>query len=1534
MNGAEIAIIGLAGNFPGAPDVKTFWENLLEGKESIQFISEEEMGVIANRELVSNQRYVASRGGVLADIDMFDASFFGYTPKEAEIMDPQFRLLHECVWSALEDSGYAKEGFTGLIGLFAGASGNFQWQQALTSSEQYASRKGLAGIQFVERDFLPTLISYNLNLKGPSFNVQTACSTSLVAVHLACQSLLNGECDVALAGGVSVANNTENGYVYQDGSILSPDGHCRAFDVGAKGSIHGSGAGIVALKLLDNALADKDHIYAVIRGSAINNDGKRKVGFTAPSILGQVDVIQSAHRVAEVDPADISYIEAHGTGTELGDPVEVEALKTAFNSSLPNYCGIGSVKTNIGHLDAAAGVAGLIKTALALKYKRIPASLNFTAPNPRLEIEQSPFYVVNTLREWPSKKQRLAGVSSFGIGGTNAHVILEEAPAIDSQDSDRVYHCFPFSAKSKNSSAQWLQNFSEYLQEKSERIADVAFTLSKNRREFSNRGFVVAKDAEEVIQKIDTGDVVVSETPLQAAGLTVAFMFPGQGAQYVKMGLNLYKHEPFFNTLLNECFQIYHDLTQTDLMKLLYPRESEKFDESIDDTKYTQPLLFIFEYSLAKYLMHLGITPNVMIGHSIGEYVAACLSGVFSFNDGLKIIIKRASLIQALPKGAMVSISLASEEITQYLTDELSIAAINSTEQCVVSGPVAAIEDLAEKLNQANISSIVLKTSHAFHSAMMEPVLSDFEKAFENITLQPHTIPFYSNLSGKLITNDEVTSASYWVNHLRNSVKFSAGVEGLLEKENVVLIEVGPGNTLSNFVLKNKKRRECHKTIHIVRHNKQTIPDDYFFCESLCKLWMLGVRVSFSSLYEQEKRKKVSLPTYCFEKVKTKGVALSKTPRVEGNKHERNELSKWFYNQVWQQRPVFNNSESSLRPTTNECWIVFCDGSNFESILKNRIKNDTFIRVYKGNDYAKEGNDFYFINPSIELHYQKLIEDLTSKQYDRLHIVHAWNILNKVTAPIVLQTECDQYLQNGFYSIVSLIRAIGHQPVPVNLTILTKHAYEIVGGDGLNPVQATIAGLVKILPLEYKGLTCKSIDITDQNVLSDNLEETVNSIIPFLKDVNASDKIVALRGLYQWVPKVQSVKIPATVNDSGLFEDGRRYLVLGLGGMGTTIAKYLTQAFDCDVFIVHRSEFPVPEKWDALLAEGKNTQTAKKIKILKEVSATGRGRIHLIHGDATNVEWLRSKVESIEKRSGILHGVIHAAGTIDKGGIVQRRSNQSLSDAMSSKIQGTLNIENIFRDRTLDFLILFSSLGNELYEQKFGELAYCASNEFVDAYGACRTGIRKKIVINWCDWKEMGMSMKAVEKLMADKEEGTNSNEDLIKEGISPEEGIQVFKRVVQSGLNRLIIYPFDLLKRLEDRNHILADYSTFLDQKLRLLGSGKNSAVRVKPLFDTMDENVIAIWKDYLGHSEIGLHDNIFELGASSLDVIQINNILKSSLNIDVPVTTLFEFPTISSFLKHLKGLDKKVEVEDTSRIDRGISKLGKLKNISTIEK
>jgi amino acid adenylation domain-containing protein len=883
-----VAIVGMAGRFPGAKTVAEFWRNQLNGVEAISHFTVEELEVPRARELSERPTYVRARS-ILDDVDMFDAEFFGIYPREAELMDPQHRLFLECCWEALEDAAYDPFTYPGSIGVHAGCSMPSYFLSRLCASDDFIQKftGGYQVANYLEMlgnglDFLSTRVSYKLNLRGPSFTLQAGCSTSLVAVCQAFQSLMTYQSDMALAGGSSITLPQKRGTEYQEGGMTSPDGHCRAFDASASGTVFGSGVGVVLLKRIEDALRDGDHIYAVIRGCALNNDGSAKVGFTAPSVEGQSRVITMAQEAAGVRPESIGYIEAHGTGTPLGDPIELAALTQAFraNTSARQFCAIGTAKTNVGHLDVAAGVTGLINATNILRYGILPPTLHFRQPNPKFDLGNSPFYVNATRTEWkPQALPRRAGVSAFGVGGTNAHVILEEPPVQTSEESGRPAQLLVWSARSEQALEHATDNLAEHLKANPAlRLADVAWTLQIGRRNFPHRRCAAVSSIPDAIEALSQRDRKRVQTRKNAnQGANVYFLFPGQGSQHSNMGRQIYESEPVFRQAVDHCCEILRSHIGENLLPLLYPSHDATDSEKrrLTNTALAQPAIFTIEYALAQLWKSWGIQPQGMLGHSVGEFVAACLAGVFSLEDALALIAARGRMMQTVPPGGMLSVRLPESAIRARINGHLALAAVNAPSLSVVAGPLDALNILETELKNEGVPTRRLVTSHAFHSSMMDPILDQFSSRVAQTRLCVPKIPFLSSVSGSWISENEATDPGYWARHLRATVQFSAGVQELLHKSGAVLLEVGPGNVLSALARQNLPRqngnagREAQNPVTIVSSFGDASSGESSSLDLLSavgSLWAAGLQPKWEALHSEERRRRVSLPTYPFER--------------------------------------------------------------------------------------------------------------------------------------------------------------------------------------------------------------------------------------------------------------------------------------------------------------------------------------------------------------------------------------------------------------------------------------------------------------------------------------------------------------------------------------------------------------------------------------------------------------------------------------------------------------------------------------------
>lgn len=1301
----EIAIVGMAGRFPKAGNVEEFWQRLSRGDECISFFTDEELaesGVAA--EVLKDPDYVKA-SGVLEGADLFDAPFFGFHPREAELMDPQHRIFLQCAWHALEDAGYDPARYAGRIGVFGGAGLNtYLLEVGPTLSHSPALRyQAFIGN---DKDFLTTRVSYKLNLKGPSVDVQTACSTSLVAVHLACQSLLTGECDMALAGGVAIRSPLKQGYVYEEGGILSPDAHCRAFDKNAQGTVFGNGAGIVVLKPLEKALAGGDNIYAIIKGSAINNDGSVKLGYTAPSVDGQAEVISDAFAVSGIDPETVSYVETHGTGTPLGDPIEVAALQDAFRGRDGNkqFCAIGSVKTNVGHLDTAAGVTGLIKTVCALRHRQLPPSLNFTEPNPKIDFANSPFYVNTKLTEWRANgTPRRAGISSFGIGGTNAHVIIEEAPLVQRSRSSRPWQLITLSAKTDAALEKATQLLAEKLRNNAElNLDDVAYTTQVGRQAFTHRRVALCAD------KADAVSVLESLEPArvlngfhEGASPSIVFLFPGQGTQYANMARELYESEPAFASEIDKCVELLKPHLDRDLRDLLFPPEAqaEEAARQLEQTAFAQPALFVVEYALARLWMSWGVRPAAMLGHSIGEYVAAHLAGVFSLDDALALVAARGRLMQALPGGAMLAVQLSEAELRPRLTDGLSLAAVNGPASCVVSGTIETIAALEDALLDQGIAHTRLHTSHAFHSSMMEPILDEFASLVQRCKPQPPSVRFVSNLTGEWISEAETTDAYYWSRHLRETVRFGDGVKTILREPGRLLLEVGPGRALTTLARSQFKQAAA---VSSLPHPRDKQADLETLLNAVGRLWIAGTEIDWHGFHAHEQRRRVSLPGYPFEGQRHWIKSEAKAQRVD-----KSDPGEWFYVPAWRRSVLpYSDEERDDSPS----WLLLESEGAFSTKLAEYLR-------------ASGVELTTVLNPRSRDDYYALLQNLHDAGHFPQTIVHALNV-SAGAEP------WEDARNRSFDSLLFLAQAIERVSpgTDIRIAILSNNMQKVCGERELQLEKSLLLGPLKVIPQEYPNQRCQSIDLLVpenerdwEDICRDLFEELTSPL---------QDRVVAYRGGERWVQTFERWQSDEVLKLAPRLRDGGTYLITGgLGGVGLTLAEEIARAVTARLILIGRSA-----------EQDRASQTSKKIARLEELGS----EVLTLAADVADEHAMSNVINVARAKFGNIHGVIHAAG-VPGGGIIHLKTPEAAEKVLKPKTLGTLALHSALKISELDFFLLCSSTNSII--GGFGQSDYCAANAFCDAFAQAHFSHRGPyyISVNWDRWQEVGMAARTEE---------------------------------------------------------------------------------------------------------------------------------------------------------------------------------------------
>jgi len=1502
FNGSEIAVVGMTGRFPGAADLTAFWQNLRDGVESITPLSEDDLlAAGVDPALFAHPNYVKV-AAVLDGVDWFDAAFFGLSPREAEVMDPQHRLLLECAWEVLENAGYDPERYAGLIGVFAGASIN-NYQTEINQDPRHGGGSGgsyettLAN----EKDFLTTRVSFKLNLKGPSLDVQTSCSTSLVAVHLACQSLLTYQCDLALAGGVSAPRAKPRGYLFQEGMILSPDGHCRAFDRDAGGTIPGRGVGVVALRRLPEAVEDGDNILAVIRGSAINNDGSAKVSYTAPSVTGQAEVIAEALAAAGVSADTITCVEAHGTGTKLGDPAEVAALTKAFRADTRRtaYCAIGSVKTNIGHLDAAAGISGFVKAVLALGHKQIPASLYFNEPNPEIDFANSPFRVNAALSDWKKTNgvPRRIGVSSFGIGGTNAHLILEESPVPQPRPTCEAPQLLVMSTRTPTALGTATENLVAHLKDhRNVDLQDVAFTLQTGRRQFPHRRAVACSNVRDAIDALESSDSERVFSGVSQGEAGCVFLFSGQGAQYVNMGAGLYEAEPAFKDEIDRCSEILRAPLGLDLRTVIYPglERVESATEQLNRTKLAQPALFVVSYALARLWMARGIKPIAMAGHSIGEYVAACLAGVFSLEDALKIVAHRGAVMDEQPPGAMLAVPLPVEEVKTLIDDDLSIAVVNGESLCVVSGPEECVAALDARLKEQGLSSRRLHTSHAFHSAMMDEAVEPLVEVVTQVSLRPPQIPYVSNLSGTWVTDEQATDPGYWGCHLRSTVRFSDDLAAVLDTPARLLMEVGPGHTLIGLLRQHSKWTADRVAVATLRHPEMQEEDAMTDLRALGKAFVAGAPIDWSELHRQHTPRRVPLPTYPFERecfeLDVRAGSRVQSDRI-GRLTKNPDIADWFYVPAWKTYvpPAVDHAADQQ---DKDIWLVFHDGQHLtDRIVGHMIaQGQKCIQVTSGGCYSASDDGTYTVRPTETNDYKALLDTLDRKNIPFNRVAHSFSC--DFTGSPSSDIELFDFAQRrGFHSLVCFVQAIVAQGYarPIDIKSLTRGLYALGERHAVWAEAATTVGLGRVIAQEVPNLRCYSVDLPadDDTGLAAVVADELLS--------RSRDPVVALRDQGRSVLTYEPVRLPTPVAPPCLRERGVYVITGGLGSVGGALAEYLAETVQARLVLTSRSPFPRRADWDDWLrSRNDDDLVVRRIRKLQRLEAAG-ARTLVLQADAGDLSAMTNIFECADEAFGEVNGVIHAAGILDRQAfqLVKDLDVEECRRQFRAKVHGACVLRAILAERDIDFCLLISSVSSVLGGIGYG--AYAAANAFLDAFAHSQhqSGRREWRAINWDSWR-FGTSSKT---------DGRISEVDRL--AMTKAEGINAFARILAAGsVPQIAVSTADLQSRWQRwTNPQIAPQQRKAAPEQVARYARPSMAVEYASPCTVTERQLADIWQELLGIKNIGIRDNFFELGGHSLMATQVLSRITERLEVNVPLAEFFSLSTIQKLGEYIDG-------------------------------
>jgi phthiocerol/phenolphthiocerol synthesis type-I polyketide synthase E len=1474
MDGQSIpalAIIGMTGRFPGGHGLGDFWALLEQGRSAVHRLSDRELREAGVDEaLLSNPAYVKCCVP-LAGPDLFDAAFFGYSPRQAASIDPQQRLFLECAWEALEAAGYGCIPPGIVAGVFGGSGQNGYLARSLFEDFRSDPQNLQQSIEDADKDYLTGRVAYKLGLAGPAITVQTGCSTSLVAVHLASQSLLSCECDLALAGGASVLLPPHTGYLHVEGSIQSRDGACRAFDAEASGTIRGNAAAVVVLRRLADAQADGDPVLAIIRCTAANNDGSRKVGFTAPGLDSQVRLLRTGLELAELSPADIDFVEAHGTATALGDSIELTALQEVYASrrALRKPCVLGSVKTNIGHTDTASGVAGLIKTVLCLQHRVIVPNVGFQRSSALLASEESVFRVCSALEAWPveGSRPRRAAVSSFGIGGTNAHVIVEEAAELPPPEAGEQAELLPISARTRSALEQSCNNLAAHLEMNEPPVPDVAFTLQVGRRAFDHRRFIVGTDRKEIVAAL--------RTPVKEHVLTgssrgpVIFLFPGQGAQRRGMLADVYDTDRELSQEVDFCAQRLLDRPGFDLRQVLC-RHTGAVELDIDDTSVAQPALFVAEYCLARFWMRQGLTPATVLGHSVGEYAAACIAGVLGIEDALRLVAHRARASRGLPDGAMVAINLPEADVKPLLTPGVQITAVNASQQCVISGDVGAMQELLARLTVRGVDFQRLAVSKPFHTQAAAPLAQGVLELARQLSLSAARIPWVSSVTGARMSEAESTDPEHWARHVLRPVRFAAALQALEGRDNSVFLEVGPGRVLTGLA-----RRELGSASSFVSLPAEGRSARADLLATLGKLWLAGAGVDFAA-QPRRGRRRVQLPSHPLERRShLKGSRPGEERRRHSPPHStgaRLAPEHWFNLPSWQ-RSLFPTAASY--DAAKGAWLLLTDKEDFADSLAGKLRGagQEVICLRHAARLAFHSRDEYELGVDAPENFDEIFARLDREGRQIGRIVHCATLSASADGSFGSVTS----LPGTALSLAQVARvaSLRRRPQPLSLLLVTNQLHDVSGYEQPHPSKGALPVFCRCIAQALPGIRCAVVDLPPPVEGQGLSMQYARYADPLLAELDsAHDPTVAYRKDWRFVQIYSAVELPADSPPLRRLMLGGCYVITGgLGRLGLALGTRLARDCQARLLLIARGSLPERHKWKAIAeSESRSDPTVSRVRQLLQMEAYG-SEVMVATEDVADARALREVLARAEERFGPVQGVFHLAADLGHVSRVRRMTELDSTDLAAQlrpKAAGLQALIEALGSRRIDFGVAFSSTSAILGGVGYG--AYAAANAVMDSMILSRADGRlgSWMSLNWDGWLAPGATPDPY--------------------AIGIDEGLDALWRACQcSSAPQMVVSATPLEPRIDTWVRTKRAAQPEYPAPVALVPAEADAVSKVLPRTG-LERRIAEIWQELLGIETIGVTESFLDLGGDSLIGVRVISRVKEAFRVSLTPASLLK--------------------------------------------